>query len=229
MSAHPTQSDQNVSLVLYLPSVEVSACDNDKYQPPRCFDVMIQLLYIQMLIQQPYSYTLLLVHLQSINQLFSTYLSLLHMLHARQNPLKALSKLVDRRSVHLDLPLRQQPPRHLPEHLAKLKVLWLSLHLVRTEREELADDRVAQRRLHLHLVVDALDLVFWDGEKCAVDTAGRGHGGDGDLRRVAFGDAVEDVGDGVGGPFFDILRAGRGVVVECCVGAEALDVFEVAG
>lgn len=116
--------------------------------------------------------------------------------------------------MHLDLSLLQQVRGQTPERLSKLKVLRLSRDFIRTKAKRLSEDRVAERGLPLDLVVDGLDLVFWDGEESAVSAAGGGHGRDCDFGAGAFGDAVECVGYLVLRPFADFLGAGLGGVVE---------------
>lgn len=167
--------------------------------------------------------------LQSIHQLLAADLALLHRLQSIQDALKSFAILVDGNVVHLDLAVGQEPLGDLPEGLCELEVLRLGGEIGGAELEVLAHGRVAQGRLVLDLLVDLVHGFGGDGEERAVDAAGGGDGRHGDVGARGFGHAVEGVSDAVVGVFFDVLGAGRGVVVEGFVGAETLDVGEVAG
>lgn len=130
--------------------------------------------------------------------------------------------------MHLDLALGQESRGHLPEHLCEFEIFGLGGEIHGAEFEVFTNGGVTQCSFIPHLLVKLVDGFGGDGEEGTVDTTGRGHGGYGDLGAFGFGYAVEGVFDVVFGVLFDVLGAGGGVVVEGLVGAQTLDVGEVA-
>lgn len=131
--------------------------------------------------------------------------------------------------MNLDLSIGQETAGHLPETLCELEILRLGGDFGGAKGESLTQAGVAEGGFVLDLGVVLVDFFGGDGEESAVDAAGGGHGGDGDLGAGSFGHAVEGVLDAVVGEVFDVLGAGGRVVVEDFVGAETFEVGEVAG
>lgn len=86
-----------------------------------------------------------------------------------------LKTLTDLRPVNLDLAISEQLLAQVPEHDAKLKVLWLSWELGRAELKGLADNSVAERVAGLDVFAGVLCRQE-EGDDAAL--AGDGLGGD---------------------------------------------------
>lgn len=100
-------------------------------------------------------------HLQLVNKLNTTDLTLSHLIKTIKHTLEAT--LPDIRPVNLDLAIREQLARQLPELPTELKVLRLRRDRVTSETKLLAIDGVRKGAGDLDVV--AAGLVLLDGQQ----------------------------------------------------------------
>jgi hypothetical protein len=179
-----------------------------------------------------------------VNQLNTTNLTLPQLIQALQHALQAARANLSR--VHSELLAREQLRSKLPERLAELKVLRLRGHVHAAEElEGFAGDGVAESclrdalarernsdfseegRVLADLVLNISTVMLRVKQVRHRASLGRDSLG-ADLRRVALGNTIKDLGELVAGVLADFLRALRVVVVESLGSAQRLDEGEVA-
>lgn len=109
--------------------------------------------------------------LHSDNQLLPTNLTLPHGIHTLQHALKPLPILIQANLMNFQLPLLEQLPTHLPEHLPELEILRHRRELLRPKLKKLANYCVCQCMLELNVWIYFPDIGFRNWEKCRVDAA----------------------------------------------------------
>jgi len=144
-----------------------------------------------------------------INQLRPTNPPLLQLPQPLKHPLQPT--FPNFRRVHTNLLTTHQLRRQLPKLLREFEILLLGRILSGSKRKGLASNSISQ----CVLVLDVIPVVLgWQEVGDGTAFGGDGFGADGG--GLAFGDAVEDVGQLVFGVFADLLGDVWVFVVEGC-------------